>query len=397
MTLERFYIGGPLLLVALSGCDRRQPLGPSLEAASYGVGSSVTAPSNTNATPVSRSRIDVSWQDNSTNETGFEVHRSTSGPTGTFTLRASIGAGVTSYSDVGLTASTQYCYKMRAVRITGGKTTYSDFSAAACATTLPPPPPAAPLGTDAKPASSTIVDVTWIDNSTNEDGFRLERSLDAGSTWTSAGTVGPNLTSFQEGGRSSEQPVCYRITAFNGGGDSPPSNTDCTTPPAAPSGLTATAVVDQPAIDLTWTDKSAVEDGYEVLRDDMDHGLRTVAELPANSTSYRDAGVGSNTTYSYHVRAKKDGGFSDLSDAASAQCVAATCPARCNGNFDCGLGDICVAYVCVPHCNDGVLDGDESDVDCGGDACVARCLAGRTCNVNGDCASGICYYGICQP
>jgi len=399
MTSPRFGFAYPALLLwfVFSGCDHKQPMAPAVEAASTASsGSTPSAPSNTNAVAVSESRIDVSWQDNSSNETGFEVYLSTTGPSGSFGTLISLGANATSYSNTGLAASTQYCYKVRAFRKTGSQTSYSAFSNTSCATTLPPPAPAAPSGADAKPASSTAVAVTWIDNSTNEDGFRLERSLDAGSTWTSAGTVGPNLTSFQDGGRSSEQPVCYRITAFNGGGVSPPSNTDCTTPPAAPSGLTATAVVDQPAIDLTWTDKSAVEDGYEVLRDDVDHGLRTVAELPANSTSYRDAGVGSNTTYSYHVRAKKDGGFSDLSDAASAQCVAATCPASCNGSFDCGLGDICVAYVCVPHCNDGVRDGDESDVDCGGDACVTRCLAGQTCNVNGDCASGICNYGICQ-
>ena len=70
----------------------------------------------------------------------------------------------------------------------------------------------------------------------------------------------------------------------------------------------------------------------------------------------------------------------------------------CNGNLDCGeLGFICGPdHLCVPHCFDGVTNGDESDVDCGGDACVARCQTGQTCSVNGDCASGICNYGICQ-
>jgi len=395
----RFAYSAVLLAFIFSGCDHKQLTAPSLEAASTaGSGSAPAAPSSTNTVAVSDSRIDVSWQDNSSNETGFEVHRSTTGASGSFALLIGVGANVKAYSNTGLASSTQYCYKVRAFRITGSNTSYSAFSAAACATTLPPPAPAAPSGTDAKPSASTVVDVSWVDNSTNESGFRVERSLDAGATWTNAGTVGSNVASSQDPGRSSEQQVCYRVVAFNAGGDSPPSNADCTAPPAAPTGLTATAEADQPAIDLAWKDNSAVEDGYEVLRDDGIFGRWLVANLPANTTSYRDASVGNITTYEYHVRAKKDGGFSDLSEVASAECVAADCPTSCNGNFDCGeRGFICGPdHLCVLHCSDGVQNGGESDVDCGGDDCDARCATGQTCSVSGDCASGICYYGICQ-
>src|SRR5256712_14138172 len=91
------------------------------------------------------------------------------------------------------------------------------------------------------------------------------------------------------------------------GGDPPPANAACTTPPAAPTGLTAIGV-DGPAIALAWTDKSAVEDGYEVQRSTDGATFSHLANLPANSTSYRDAAVASNTTYWYRVRAKKDGG-----------------------------------------------------------------------------------------
>ena len=394
----RFAYSAVLLAFIFSGCDHKQLTAPSLEAASTaGSGSAPAAPSSTNAVAVSDSRIDVSWQDNSSNETGFEVHRSTTGASGSFALLIGVGANVKAYSNTGLASSTQYCYKVRAFRITGSNTSYSAFSAGTCATTLPPPAPAAPSGTDAKPPASTVVDVSWVDNSTNESGFRVERSLDAGSTWTNAGTVGSNVASFQDPGRSSEQQVCYRVRALNAGGDSPPANADCTAPPAVPTGLTATAEADQPAIDLAWKDNSAVEDGYEVLRDDGIFGRWLVANLPANTTSYRDASVGNNTTYEYHVRAKKDGGFSDRSDVASAECVAADCPTSCNGNLDCDLGFICGPdHLCVPHCADGVQNGGESDVDCGGDECAARCATGQTCSVSGDCASGICYYGICQ-
>lgn len=315
----------PLLLAALFvGCERADPFEPPIQAAlAAGSGLTLTAPSGTAAVAASYNRIDVSWQDNSSGETGFEVHRSTSGPAGTFTLRASTGAGVTSYGDLGLTPSTQHCYKSRAVKMSGRKTSYSGFSGSACATTLVPPLPAAPSGTNATLTSGGTVAIAWIDNSSTEDGFRVERSQDGGGTWTTAHSIGADATSTTDYGRTVEQLVCYRVFAFNGQGDSPPSNSDCTTPPAGPTNLTATAS-DPQGIDLAWTDNSSVEEGYEVQRTDGIVAYTTIANLPANSTTYRDLGVISDITYRYVVWAKKDGGISEASNIASA--AAATVP-----------------------------------------------------------------------
>ena len=318
MTLGRCYIPGPLLLVALViGCDRTDPLAPKIQAAAVaGSGTTLNAPSGTNALAASESRIDVTWQDNSTSETGFELHRSTSGPAGTFTLRVSTGAGVTSFSDAGLTQSTQYCYKIRALKVSGRKTSYSPFSSTACATTLapPPPPPAAPSGVDAVPLTSTRVWVGWVDNSINEAGFRVERSLDSRSTWTMAATLGPNAVGFFDDGRLSELEVCYRVIASNAGGESPPSNADCTTPPAGPTDLTVAGLdsLTMWGVELTWRDNSSVEDGYEVVA--CFDTCTTWDRLPANSTSYV---VPCGDVTSYFVAAMKDGGYSDGSNSVN--------------------------------------------------------------------------------
>ncbi|HEX3850859.1 MAG TPA: hypothetical protein VHW01_07815, partial [Polyangiaceae bacterium] len=45
-------------------------------------------------------------------------------------------------------------------------------------------------------------------------------------------------------------------------------------------------------------------------------------------------------------------------------------------------------------CSDGVTNGSETDVDCGG-ACPA-CRAGQSCRADGDCDSTHCELGICQ-
>ncbi|KYF62115.1 peptidase [Sorangium cellulosum] len=49
----------------------------------------------------------------------------------------------------------------------------------------------------------------------------------------------------------------------------------------------------------------------------------------------------------------------------------------------------------APTCTDGVQNGTETDVDCGG-TCTADCANGDTCSVNADCTSANCVAGVCQ-
>src|SRR5215210_1896366 len=50
---------------------------------------------------------------------------------------------------------------------------------------------------------------------------------------------------------------------------------------------------------------------------------------------------------------------------------------------------------CLPICADGIKNGTETDVDCGGSC--GRCGNGRTCLVANDCMSGTCTGGRCGP
>ena len=95
----------------------------AIPASSYGDpmavnGTVPAAPSNLVATSLSYSKIGLTWTDNSTNETGFEIWRSTSPTTGFATI-GSVGAGVTSYTDSSVAASTKYYYEVRADNLYG--------------------------------------------------------------------------------------------------------------------------------------------------------------------------------------------------------------------------------------------------------------------------------------
>lgn len=110
------------------------PTDPALAPASA---PELAAPSNLTALASSPTQIDISWQDNSRRGTGFEIHRSTTGAPGTFTLLATVGAGLETHSDPGLDPGAQYCYQVRAFQTSTSSTTYSTFSNTACATAAP--------------------------------------------------------------------------------------------------------------------------------------------------------------------------------------------------------------------------------------------------------------------
>jgi hypothetical protein len=47
-----------------------------------------------------------------------------------------------------------------------------------------------------------------------------------------------------------------------------------------------------------------------------------------------------------------------------------------------------------PTCTDGLRNGNETDVDCGGGTC-GGCAAGKDCQAGSDCLSGVCSAGRC--
>jgi hypothetical protein len=176
-------------------------------------------PTLLSATAVSTSQINLAWTDNSSNEQGFKIERSTDNLN--FSQIATVGAGVATYQNTGLAASTTYYYRVRAYNATGN----SGYSNVANATTqTPPATPAAPSGLTAKAASNSQINLAWTDNANNETGFKIERSTN-GSSFTQITTVGVNVKTYSDTGLAFNTRYYYRVRAYNGSGDSAYSNT----------------------------------------------------------------------------------------------------------------------------------------------------------------------------
>ena len=89
---------------------------------------------------------------------------------------------------------------------------------------VPPEPPAAPSGLTPSVISGAEIRLTWTDNATNETGFQIERSANGTSGWTQIGTVGSNVTAFNNSGLTPSTTYFYRLRSINGGGTSAYSN-----------------------------------------------------------------------------------------------------------------------------------------------------------------------------
>jgi hypothetical protein len=76
-------------------------------------------------------------------------------------------------------------------------------------------------------------------------------------------------------------------------------------------------------------------------------------------------------------------------------CFACVTGQRCLRDFDCESFS-CIEEVCAaPSCTDGIINGNESDQDCGG-SCPVKCGPGQVCFEDADCASGVCVTSMLQ-
>ncbi len=152
-------------------------------------------------------QIDLAWADNSGNETSFKIER---GPDGiNFSQIDTVGADVTAYSDTTVVESTTYYYRVRASNAFGD----SGYSNTANATTPECQPQLEPPSNLKLKGKRGRVEMSWNDNSTDEDGFRIYRGLSAGSLFEVA-TVGPNTTEYDDTGLAVKTTYYYKVCSF---------------------------------------------------------------------------------------------------------------------------------------------------------------------------------------
>ncbi|MDD5653502.1 MAG: PKD domain-containing protein, partial [Candidatus Omnitrophica bacterium] len=154
----------------------------------------IVAPTNLAASATGSSAIYMGWYDNSNNETGFEIHRSTSS-TGTYSKVGEVGANVNVFNNNSLSPSTTYYYKVKAYITNNlGIKTYSDWSNTASATTQ---------------AVTTLTAVIEINKTSGKSPLNVSFSA-AKSTYT-GGSIAVYYWNFGDGTQGSGQVTTHNF------------------------------------------------------------------------------------------------------------------------------------------------------------------------------------------
>ncbi|MBC7348495.1 MAG: SBBP repeat-containing protein [Candidatus Aminicenantes bacterium] len=269
------------------------------------------SPANLRQTAVTVNSVSLAWDDRSNNEDGFKIERKT-GASGTWSQIATVGANVTSFQNTGLSEGSSYYYRVRAYNSAGD----SAYSNELAVLTLP----AGPTNLAAAAVHERRVNLSWTDNSGGETGFRVERKTGSGS-WSALTNLAADVTSYPDISVVESTTYTYRVFAYNGSGDSVPSNeatvtTPALTVPLAPSDLQA-VVLSASSLRLNWVDNAYNEDGFLIERKTGAGGSWSqVGTAGEDATTFTDSGLSELTTYYYRVRAYNSAGQSDYSNEA---------------------------------------------------------------------------------
>ncbi len=175
-------------------------------------------------------RLSLAWTNNDPDTQSYRIEYASvpAGPWGTLAT----GVGVTSYiDDFALNAGQQRCYRVRGFNMALGS---SDPSNVSCAQTAGAQVPIDPTNLTGVALDSARIKLTWTDNATNEDGFKVYRSTNGGQSYLlwktltntdpALGFCGGSCRTHTVTGLYPGTPYTFKVTAYNQDGESGPTN-----------------------------------------------------------------------------------------------------------------------------------------------------------------------------
>jgi hypothetical protein len=275
----------------------------------------------------------IRFIDNSINEDGFVIERTTNGSTWT---RDTWSSNSTTYTGeltryYSLSAELRWCFRVASFKrnpVTGALTlsSWAD-NATRCVVGVKAP---SNLYGEGVPAVRTLR-FFWRDNSSYEAGQRFEWRLQTSPTYT-RDLLSPN-SEYYEKQFPSEDVYCMRVTNWwvgSGTGSELGSYSQgysgeiCKLAVGSPFPIDA--FVESGGVRLTWQDNTTQETGFQVYYTSFDgvSGWVLLASLTQNTTSYFHTISSSNKRYCYMVRAAKGSNYSDFSNIV---CISYQMPA----------------------------------------------------------------------
>ena len=263
--------------------------------------STLSDPSNMVSTVSEVGKVNVSWSDNSSNEDGFILERGVGEPL-VWEVLDTLTTDVTNYLDEGVLEGVSYSYRCKAFNsFTNTFTNYSNISSAV--TKIKNPSGLVSLAD--KVGEITLV---WLDNSSAETGFNIERGIGNPISYSVVGTVASNIVTYVDNTVSEGVEYSYRISAFNSLITSEYSNVVKIRSKASFISVPTDLRVELHSVSghpvLTWVDNAFNELGYVIERSFTTVGASFVVidTVGADITTYTDKTVQDSTSYLYRVK-----------------------------------------------------------------------------------------------
>lgn len=248
--------------------------------------STIPAPTGLTSTAQTLTTIDITWTNNHAEGLADEIHVFVDGQ------RVEILGGSEEYYQItGLEQDTEYAIYVAviAVEVTASSNVIKVFTEGEAAPTI-----------TVNPSNKSVEEGDSVTFQIVASGYTSLQWQSSPDDLTWGDIPGATAIQYTFTAALADDGKYYRCKASNAGGDTYSSSASLTV--AAASGLVAVTdltatVVSETRIDLSWTDGSGTETGFEVWRNGS--LLTTIA---ANSTSYSDTTVSAGNTYTYEVK-----------------------------------------------------------------------------------------------
>ncbi len=244
------------------------------------INNSIPAPTDLLITQNDVHTFSLVWNDNSEGEEGFTIERKID--EGNYILVGTNTENDTTFvDDINLTRDnyeTIY-YKIK----TFYQTFYSDSLESSYSINFPPP-------TNLTYGNLTInsIELTWQDNSTGEEGFKIDKKVGIGTWQIEYAIVGENIEEWTDVNAEINEDVQYRIYAFSGNNQSDSIETGVINNSIpAPTDLLITQD-DVHTFSLVWNDNSEGEEGFTIERKIDDGSYILVGTNTENDTTFVD-------------------------------------------------------------------------------------------------------------
>ncbi|NLE37375.1 MAG: DUF1349 domain-containing protein, partial [Pirellulaceae bacterium] len=248
----------------------------------------LAAPAGVAVTGKTSNSVSLSWNAVG-GATGYRIEQSSDGVN--YAQVGTTAAGALAYTATGLADFNRYYYRVRAIDASGVSTPSAvvhDITRAGAVSEL-------------RIISYTrnILVLDWKDAS-GETGYRIERSPNGTSNWTTVGTVGKNVAIYSNTGLSTATTYYYRVVTLDAAGDSATSAViaGCTRL-NTPANFRVTEVAHN-GISLAWSSVGGAT-GYRIERSTDGGSTFVVHASGVSGTTFTDTSIVPGRLYYYRV------------------------------------------------------------------------------------------------